>query len=150
MRTSSRHRSWASSSSSSSQNGGRRTSRGSGNAVPGYASIWSALNCKIASYKTLCAQTTGPAKFSRPTLATLNSFSKWVEKGAVIHKVSPTQVRRWSKSSSHYTSASSAKNALTHRFGKSTIKAVTRDKSGSFLVACSPTWKGGKKFSFPS
>ena len=149
MATWNKTKSWSSASKSGGGMTGKSGNAASGNAASGYAGIWNTLNCKIASYKTLCAQTTGTAKCSRPTQATLNSFSKWIEKGAVIHKVSPTQVRRWSKTTNQFKTSSSAKTALASCFGKSTIKAVACDKSGSFMVACSPTWKGGKKFNFP-
>lgn len=145
MATTNRSKSW----SSASKSGNRSMNRAEGNAASGYAGIFNTLNCKIASYKALCAQTTGTARCSRPTQATLNSFAKWVEKGAIIHKVSPTQVRRWSKTTNPFKTPTTAKTALMRCFGKSTIKAVACDKSGTFMVACSPTWKGGKKFNFP-
>ena len=47
-----------------------------------------------------------------------------------------------------FTSPASAKMVLQKRFGKGVIKAVTAEKSGAFLVATAPIWKG-KKFSFP-
>ena len=40
------------------------------------------------------------------------------------------------------------KNILSAKFGKTTIKAVARTKTGSFMVATSPTCKG-RSFSFP-
>lgn len=116
--------------------------------VPGYKNVWSCFGQKIESYKTLFAQTTGAAKFHRPTPTTLNSFAKWVDKGAVVHKISPTQIKRWSKVNKTFTSPASAKTVLQKCFGKGVIKAVTAEKSGAFLVATAPIWKG-KKFSFP-
>ncbi len=116
--------------------------------VPGYKNVWSSFGQKIESYKTLFAQTTGAAKFHRPTPTTLNSFAKWVDKGAVVHKISPTQIKRWSKVNKTFTSPASAKIVLQKCFGKGVIKAVTGEKSGAFLVATAPIWKG-KKFSFP-
>jgi len=50
--------------------------------APGYKNICDSFTKKIASYKTLCGQAVGPAKVSRPSPATLNSFSKLIEKGA--------------------------------------------------------------------
>ena len=103
---------------------------------------------KISSYKTLCGQATGAAKTTRPSPATLNTFSKWIEKGAVIHKVSATQVTRWADATRRIKSAPAAKSALARYFGKGVIKAVTCDKGGAFLVACAPT-VNGRSFRFP-
>ncbi len=134
--------------------GSRSTSKKSASAstarrpAPGYSSFCSQMDNKIASYKKLWSQATGPARAARPTPSTLNSFAKWIEKGAVVHKVSAAQVKRWSKSTQQVTTAATCKNALGRCFGKSTIKAVTKDKAGQFLVACSPVAKG-KRFSFP-
>ncbi len=116
--------------------------------VQGYQTFCNNVNNKIASYRCLTAQATGPARYTRPSPATLSTFSKWIEKGAIIHKVSATQVKRWSKTSQACTSAASAKTVMSHRFGKSTIKAVTSSKTGGFLVATTPVWKG-KSFKFP-
>jgi len=116
--------------------------------APGYKSICDNFTRRIASYRTLCGQTTGPARHSRPSPATLNSFSKWIEKGAVVFKVSPAQVKKWSKTTQTVKSPTSAKNALAKCFGRSVIKAVTSDKSGSFLVACAST-ANGRPFHFP-
>ncbi len=114
----------------------------------GYKNLCNTFNQKIASYKTLCGQATGMAKGTRPTAATLNTFAKWIEKGAVVHKVSPAQVRKWANTTQTFKTPTSAKNALCRCFGKTTIKAVTTEKSGAFLVACSPVVKG-KPFNFP-
>ena len=116
--------------------------------APGYKNVWNCFNQKIASYKTLCGQASGPARFTRPSPTTLNTMAKWIDKGAVVHKISGAQVKRWSKSNKAFKSAASAKTVLAKRFGKSTIKAVTTDKGGAFLVACSSKVKG-KTFNFP-
>ena len=116
--------------------------------APGYKSVCEGFTRKIASYKTLCGQAMGAAKATRPSPTTLNSFAKWIEKGAVIRKVTGTQVKRWAKATRQVKSAASAKTMLCKRFGKSVIKAVTMEKSGAFLVACSPTVKG-RVFNFP-
>lgn len=90
----------------------------------------------------------GPARKSRPSPASLNSFSKWIEKGAVVQKVSATQLRKWSSSKQAFKSTASAKSCMEHRFGKGAIKAVIPNKTGGFLVATASTWKG-KSFHFP-
>ncbi len=114
----------------------------------GYASVFKSFSSKIASYKCLSAQTVGSAKCTRPSPAMLNSFSKWIDKGATVHKVSAAQVKRWSKTNRCFKSAASAKSVMQTCFGRSTIKAVTCDKSGGFLVA-TPCVCKGKVFKFP-
>ena len=113
-----------------------------------YRSVNDVFKNKISSYQTLWKQTKGPAIYSRPSPTVLNSFARWIDKGAMIHTVSSAQIARWSKTSKKYTTATSVKNALCTKFGKTYIKAVTRDKSGKFLVATPQMWKG-KTFKFP-
>lgn len=142
----------APSNSYASWSSGSRSSKGTKTTVTkpvaGYTFVCNMFDAKISSYKTLCAQGKGPAKATRPSATTLNTFGKWIEKGAIIHKVSCTQIKKWGNTHQTCKSATTAKTTLCRRFGKSTIKAVTMDKTGAFLVACSPTWKG-KKFNFP-
>ncbi len=128
----------------------RRTSRttSSKSAAAGYSTLCTTFQQQISSLRTLCNQATGTASSRRPSPATLYAFSRWITKGAVIHRVSSSQLKRWSGTSRTFTSPTTAKSVLQKRFGKGTIKAVTTDKSGSFLVATSATRKG-KKFSFP-
>ena len=84
----------------------------------------------------------------------VDSWSKvGVNKGAVIQMCTPAQVSRWAKlTNQNFTSRTanptSCKSVLCAKFGKSTIKAVARTKSGSFMVATSPV-SNGKKFCFP-
>ena len=118
------------------------------NLAPGYKNICDNFNRKIVSYKTLWGQGTGQARTSRPTPATLNTFSRWIEKGAIVYKISPAQVRRWGKMNQPIKSPTTAKNVLAKCFGKSVIKAVTHDKTGGFLVACAAT-VNGRPFNFP-
>ncbi len=137
--------SWASSSRSS-----HSSTRSMGKKpVSGYQSVWNCFNNKISSYKFLTAQTMGPAKHGRPTAASLNTFAKWIEKGAIVHKVTPTQLKRWSNTSQQFKTVSSAKTAMCKKFGKGPIKAVICNKTGGFLVATAPAWRG-KSFKFPS
>lgn len=153
---------WGSSSSRTRNSTRSRTltrTRSSGNAgtlggsrvVSGYQSVCNDFDKKIASYRCLASQAKGPARCPRPTPATLNSFSRWIEKGAIIQKVSSTQIKRWAGTTSTtptLKSATSAKTVLQNRFGKGCIKAVTCDKSGGFLVATPAIWKG-RSFNFP-
>ena len=120
---------------------------------PTYKTCSYSLETKMNSYRTLYNQTRGPAKYDRPTPATLNTFANWVNKGAIIHTVTPTQVARWSKTTRKYFNTrtptpTSCKNVLWAKFGKNAIKAVARSKSGSFMVATTPTISG-KPFNFP-
>lgn len=133
----------------------RRTTRDSkATSTPsGYKGCSTTFARMIQSYKTLFTQTTGQAKFTRPTPTTLNTFANWVNKGAVVQTVTTAQVARWAKTTSKSFSARSAtpnscKNVLCAKFGKDTIKAVCRSKTGSFMVATSPT-VSGRTFCFP-
>ena len=140
---------WGSSNSSTVKN----QSGASVGAVAGYKSCQTSFQNKVQSFKMLMNQTTGSAKWSRPSTTTLNSFANWVNKGAVIQMCTPAQVSRWAKlTNQNFTSRTanptSCKSVLCAKFGKSTIKAVARTKSGSFMVATSPV-SNGKKFCFP-
>ncbi len=126
-----RTRRWGSSSRSSRGSRRRTTVRSSGKrAARGYESVSNSFSQRIASYKCLTTQTVGAARTTRPSPATLTSMSRLIEKGAVIQKVSATQVRRWSNTSRTPKSAASAKTVMQRRFGKGIIKAVATDKSG--------------------
>jgi hypothetical protein len=108
---------------------------------------------KVNSFKTLIGQTKGPAKCSRPTPATLNTFANWINKGAIIQTCTTGQINKWAKSSkktinTKTINTTTCKNILGAKFGKSSIKAVARTKSGSFMVVTAPV-VGGKKFCFP-
>ena len=120
---------------------------------PQYKNCNEMFEWKINSYKTLYNQTRGPAKYTRPAPTILNNFANWINKGAVVQTVTRAQVAKWARTtkwnfSTHNPSATSCKNVLWTKFGKQTIKAVARTKSGSYMVATSPTWKG-KPFMFP-
>jgi hypothetical protein len=131
----------------------RNTTKTTANVASGYKNLCSNFEQKINSFKTLCNQVKGPARAGRPTASTLNSFCNWINKGAVIQCCTPAQVSRWAVSKNknfnpQTASPASCKNVLAAKFGKSTIKAVAKTKTGSFMVATSPTCKG-KKFCFP-
>lgn len=106
------------------------------------------LQHKIKAYKTLWDQTSGTGSRSRPTPSQIQSFSKWIDKGACVHNVSFTQLNRWSGKPKNWT-VGTAKTTLTSKFGKPYIKAVACNKSGGFIVATSPTRKG-RTFKFTS
>ncbi len=126
----------------------RNTRKTTTNAAPGYRNIYDSFECKVRSYKTLWDQTRGAAKHTRPTPATLKTFSTWINKGANVWRVTNTQINKWCKTNQQYKTGTSVKNALCKTFGKTTIKAVACDKKGGYIVATSPTWKG-KPFHFP-
>jgi len=117
-------------------------------AAPGYQNVNSAFEWKVRSFRTLWDQTRGPAKYGRPSPATLKTFANWINKGAYVWRVTNTQVNKWCKTNQQYKTGTSVKTVLGGKFGKSTIKAVACDKSGGFIVATAPTYKG-KPFNFP-
>ena len=77
--------------------------------------------------------TGGTAKF-RPTPAQLNSFARWIEKGAIIQNVTNTQLNRWAGQSKSWTPGT-VRTCLSKKFGKTCIKAVAWNKTGGFIVA---------------
>lgn len=122
--------------------------------APGYGHVAGSFLAKINSYKTLVSQAKGPASYVRPSATTLNSFANWVTKGANVFTLTTAQLTRWcgrSKAQNQYNSfasINSCKNFLSTKFGRSTIKAVARTKSGSWMIAAAPTVKG-RPFHFP-
>ena len=113
-----------------------------------YAGIRNQFQNKLNSYKVLCNQTTGGTSSYRPTPTQLNSFAKWVDKGAIVQNVTFTQLNRWAGCNKKWTPGT-AKSTLWNRFGKTCIKAVAYNKTGGFIVATSPT-RNGKSFKFTS
>lgn len=135
--------------------GGTSTSTSSApTSIPaGYRSVNNCFQSKISSFKTLVNQTCGTAKYDRPKPAVLNSFSNWINKGAIIQTCTPAQVARWAKNTNknfnmRSCTPTTCKNVLAAKFGKSTIKAVARTKNGAFMVVTSPT-VNGRSFCFP-
>jgi hypothetical protein len=113
-----------------------------------YKTITNQFKTKINSYQTLVKAVQGTSGKWRPSPSNLNTLAKWVDKGAVIQTVSNAQLKRWSKTNKTFTTPTSAKTVLTHKFGKTPIKAVYYGKGNNFIVATAPTWKG-KNFKFP-
>ena len=121
--------------------------------APNYRACSNTFQDKIHSFKTLFGQTCGSATKPRPTTAVLNTFANWINKGAIVQTCTTAQVTRWARSCKKNFNArtgtpTTCRNILTTTFGKNTIKAVARTKTGSFMVATMPTWKG-KPFCFP-
>ncbi len=145
---------WGSKSAVSNRSSTRKVKHtGGAPTPPGYKSCQTAFADKIQSYKMLWNQTKGAASYGRPTTSTLNTFANWINKGAVVQTCTTAQVSRWAKTASksfnsRTASTNTCKNILGSKFGRSTIKAVARTKSGSFMVATTPTCKG-KRFCFP-
>ncbi len=122
-----------------------------GKAASGYNNMSWTCSQKIQSWKYIYNQTCGTAKCPRPTPAQLNTLANWVNKGAIVHNVPAAAVNKWANITTrtfNRTSPTSCKNVLAAKFGKTVIKAVCRSKTGSFMVATSPTCKG-KPFCFP-
>lgn len=120
---------------------------------PNYRACSNTFQSKIHSFKTLFNQTCGAAKGPRPTTTVLNSFANWINKGAIVQTCTGAQVSRWAREckknyNTRTGTPTTCRNILTSAFGKNTIKAVARTKTGSYMVATMPTWKG-KPFSFP-
>jgi hypothetical protein len=93
-------------------------------------------------------QTHGTCKGNRPTPGTLKNFANWVNKGANVWKVTNTQIKKWCNTNQNFKTCASAKTALCNKFGKTTIKGLTYNKTGGWLVVTAPTFKG-KPFRFP-
>ena len=134
--------------------GYKRTGKTAMPAVPPqYRTVYNTFQCKINSYKTLYNQTRGPAKYTRPTPTVLNTFANWINKGAIIQTCTKAQVGRWARTTNkrfdpRNATPTTCKNVLGAKFGKTNIKAVARTKSGSFMVATTPTLHG-RTFWFP-
>ena len=130
-----------------------RSTGGGNTGASAYRCCCNTFEKKIDSYRTLCDQTRGPASAGRPSPTTLNSFANWINKGAVVQTVSKAQVSRWARTTNksfnpHNPSPTACKNVLTAKFGRSAIKAVAKTKTGSFMVATTPTING-RSFCFP-
>lgn len=126
---------------------------GTGTVPAAYRTVCNTFTHKIESFKTLVNQTQGPAKFGRPTPATLNTFANWINKGCIVQTCTPQQVARWARNTNctfnpRNPSPTSCRNVLTAKFGRSAIKAVARTKNGQFMVCTSPT-QNGRPFCFP-
>lgn len=126
--------------STSTRGTGRQT-----NCAPGYGEIWNKFQRKINSFRTLWNQTRGTAKFSRPSPTTLNSFANWINKGAFVCTMTPAQISQWCPQSTRgdykWDSPTSCRQFLSRKFGKQSIKAFARDKSGAYMIAFAPTVK---------
>ena len=131
-----------------SWSGSARKTKANTSTRTNYTTVKNNFQNKINSYRTLYTQTQGSCGHGRPSAATLNTFGNWINKGAIVHTVSPTQINRWSNTNKKCTTAAYAKNVLCNKFGKTPIKAVCKSKTGSYLVATTPTYKG-KNFKFP-
>ena len=110
-----------------------------------YSSVRSNFQNKMNYYKVLWGQTSSVAGSKhRPTPTQLNTFSKWIDKGASIQNISPTMLNRWAGKQRDWT-VTAAKQQLTSKYGKNCIKAVAWNKSGGCIVATS-SMRGGKTF----
>jgi hypothetical protein len=111
-----------------------------------YPYIRYTLQNKVNAYKTLMAQTTGTPSRNRPTPTQINTFAKWIDKGAVLHNVTNAQLNRWAGKTKTWTTGS-AKSTLVSKYGKNAIKFVAPNKTGGWLVATPSTYRG-KPFKF--
>ncbi len=130
-----------------------KSTTGGTSVASGYRSVANCFSSKVNSFRTLINQTKGSAKAGRPSASTLNTFANLVNKGAIVQTCTTGQVAKWARSKNmnfngNNCSTTTCKNILGSKFGKTTIKAVARTKTGSYMVATSPTCKG-KCFTFP-
>ncbi len=134
--------------------GGKKSKKNGGGNPTAYRTCCNNFEQKINSYKTLCSQAQGTTgSCGKPTPATLNSFANWINKGAIIQTVSKAQVSRWARTTNknfnpRNPSTTACKNVLAAKFGRNCIKAVACTKTGSFMVATTPTING-RSFCFP-
>lgn len=140
----SRSSTWNKTTRRSSSRGARTTGTTGG----GYRNLQNQLQQKIQSLRVLYSQTQGSGGY-KPAPGTLNTFANWINRGAVLHTVSPAQLTRWSNNHRPCTSPTTAKTVLCQKFGRGPIKAVCKSKTGSFIVATAPTFKG-RSFRFPN
>ena len=117
-------------------------------AARGYNQIYDTFETRYRSYRMLWDQTRGTCKGNRPSPATLKTFANWINKGANVWKVTNTQINKWCHTKQTFKSCATAKTALCGKFGKGTIKAITWNKTGGYLVATAPIYQG-KPFKFP-
>lgn len=95
---------------------GRKTNTTT-NVPKGYNNVHCTLENKYRSFRTLWDQTRGPAKTSRPSPTTLQSFSNWINKGAFISKVTPNQINKWCGTKQKFNTCAQAKNTLCNFIG---------------------------------
>ena len=111
-----------------------------------YTSVRTNCQKKIEAFRTIINNAAPSSAKSGATATQLNSFSKWIDKGAIVQNVSNTQLNRWAGKTRKWT-VGAAKTTLSGKFGKSAIKAVAPSKTGGFIVATSAIVKG-RSFSF--
>ena len=126
----------------------RKATGQAGTIARGYGQIGWMFENRARSFRMLWDQTRGACKYKRPTPTTLKTFSNWINKGAYVWKVTNNQINKWCHTNQKFNTCASVKTVLGNKFGKTTIKAVTFDKSGNYLVATAPTYKG-KPFCWP-
>ena len=113
-----------------------------------YTMVRSNLQNKINAYRYLFDQckTTGPYK---PSPAVINKFANWVNKGAMLHKVSGASIAKWCKDHKPTYTMSWATKGLKSKYGVA-IKGLYPTGNGKwYMVATNPTFKG-KPFRFPN
>lgn len=130
-----------------------KTNRTGSSTAPGYAPVYNNIQCKINSFRAIANQTKGSAKYPRPSASTLNTFTNWVNKGANVYTVSNAQLTKWAgktkavQNYNNWNTSTACKSFLASNFGKNAIKAVTKTKTGSWMIACTPA--KGKSFNWP-
>lgn len=107
------------------------------------------VQARIGSYQALCKQCNGAGSVTAFSPTNANKWLKWVSTGTRVYTFTNTQFTRffgtsWNKSTStnasttNSTSPTQVTKFLRGKFGTG-IKAVTRGKGGTWLVAASPS-----------
>ena len=96
------------------------------------------LQAKIGSYRTLNQQFTGAGKVTAFSPTAANKWIKYVDQGAWVYKFNNTQFCKFFGPQFAHASPTAAYRFLRQKYGAG-IKAVTRGKGNTWLVAAMPS-----------
>lgn len=119
-----------------SRNTSSQTSRGYSPSQ--FSDVRQQIQCRLGSFRTLNSQVSGAGRVTAFSPSVANRWVKFVDQGARVFKFSGREVNRWfgARHDTNTWSNAAAFKWLRWKFG-SGIKAVTRGKSGTWLVAAS-------------
>jgi hypothetical protein len=95
------------------------------------------LQAKICSYRTINQQFTGTGKVTAFSPTGANKWIKYVDQGNWVYKFNNTQFCRFFGTHWNHATPNAAFRYLRQKYGTG-IKAVTRGKGNSWLVAATP------------
>lgn len=127
--------------------GTRNTSRTTGTGSTGwaptkYSNLRQNVQAKIGSFKTINQQCTGTGKVVAFSPTTANKWVKFIDNGCWIYKFSNKDFTKFFGTGFSGTfTPSNAQRFLQKKFGAG-IKAVTRGKNSSWLIAATPNVSG--------